>query len=55
MEDLIKIGVSLTIFCAWLTSIVACIQHSMWALLFVDIFVPPVAVIHGIGLWFGAF
>lgn len=55
MQDLIKNSIALVVIGAWVTSIIVCIQHSMWALLFADLFVPPVAIIHGIGSWFGVF
>ena len=38
---------------AWITSIITCIKTDAWALLFAVIFVPPVGIIHGVGVWIG--
>jgi hypothetical protein len=40
---------------AWFTHIVHCITVEAWMLLFGGAFVFPVAIVHGVGLWFGAF
>ena len=41
-------------FAAWLTHIFVCIRTGAWAFLIAGAVFFPVAVIHGIGLWFGA-
>ncbi|WP_437871577.1 hypothetical protein ACSD7O_25005 [Methylorubrum extorquens] len=40
---------------AWVTHVVACIKASAWVLLLFGCIVAPVGVIHGIGVWLGAF
>lgn len=40
-------------FAAWLTHIVDCFQDGEWGFLLVGALFFPLAVIHGIGLWFG--
>ena len=55
MNDWIGNVIYLSIIAAWVTSIVMCIHDASWALLFAVIFVPPVGVIHGVGLWIGVF
>lgn len=40
-------------FAAWLTHIVACFQNDEWGYLLVGALFFPIAVIHGIGIWFG--
>lgn len=40
---------------AWITHVVVTIKASAWVLLAFGCIVPPVGIIHGIGLWFGAF
>ena len=37
---------------AWVTSIVHCIANEKIAMLFIDGFIPPIGVIHGITIWF---
>ena len=41
-------------FAAWLTHIVVCIKTGAWAFLIAGAVFFPVAVIHGVGHWFGA-
>lgn len=37
----------------WLTHIVDCLMHQLYVLLLVGVFVFPVGIFHGIGVWFG--
>lgn len=39
---------------AWITHVVVCIKASAWILLAFGCIVAPVGVIHGIGVWLGA-
>lgn len=50
---LIYLAFIITSVAAWITSIVNCLSNGKWILLLVDILAASVAVIHGIGLWFG--
>ncbi len=40
-------------FAAWITHIVTCFQNDEWGFLLVGALFFPIAVIHGIGVWFG--
>jgi len=40
---------------AWITHVLVCIKAGAWILLAFGCFVAPVGVIHGIGVWLGAF
>ncbi|MDR5008262.1 hypothetical protein RGK87_04470 [Agrobacterium fabacearum] len=40
---------------AWVTHVYVCIQASAWILLAFGCIVAPVGIIHGIGVWLGAF
>lgn len=40
---------------AWITHVIVCIKASAWILLLFGCIVVPVGIIHGIGVWFGAF
>lgn len=39
-------------FAAWMTHIVSCFQNGEWGFLLVGALFFPIAVIHGIGVWF---
>jgi hypothetical protein len=49
------IGLLLVLMCvgAWLTHIVDCLVHGLYVLLLVGVFVFPIGIFHGIGVWFG--
>lgn len=40
---------------AWITHVIHCFQADQWGFLIAGAIAAPVAVVHGIGLWFGAF
>ncbi|CAN7603995.1 hypothetical protein [Bosea sp. LjRoot237] len=40
---------------AWITHVFVCIKASAWILLLFGCVVAPVGVIHGVGVWLGAF
>ncbi len=39
---------------AWLTHVVTCFSDDRWGFLIAGALFFPVAIIHGIGIWFGA-
>lgn len=39
---------------AWITHIIVCLKDGEWGFLIAGALVFPVAIIHGIGCWFGA-
>lgn len=41
-------------FLAWLTHIIASIGSESWGLLIAGAIMFPIGIIHGIGVWFGA-
>ena len=45
----------ITMMAAWITHIIVCIKSASFLLLIAGAFIFPVGVIHGIGVWFGAF
>ena len=51
---LIPVGVGLMAVAGWLTHVVVCIQTESWGFLIAGAIAAPVAVVHGVGLWFGA-
>jgi hypothetical protein len=48
------IFVALAMFLAWLTHIFTCIGDHAYGLLIAGALVFPIGIIHGIGVWFGA-
>lgn len=45
-------GVAL--FGAWITHLVVCFQQNRWGFLIAGAIFFPVAIVHGVGVWFGA-
>lgn len=40
-------------FAAWLTHVITCLANGEWGFLIAGALFFPVAIIHGIGIWFG--
>lgn len=55
MDNLLAIGLIVAGFCAWLTHIVFCLSSGAWGFLIAGAIMFPVAIIHGVGIWFGYF
>jgi hypothetical protein len=47
------IGIMLTSFAAWITHLIHCFTNEAWGLLIGGAIFFPVAIVNGIGLWFG--
>lgn len=44
------------VFCAaWFTHVFTCLSDQAWGFLIAGAIVFPIAIVHGIGIWFGAF
>lgn len=39
---------------AWFTHVIVCIKAGLWLFLIAGAIFAPVAVVHGVGVWFGA-
>jgi len=59
--DITSLGGCLTIiaiavlpFAAWLTHVINTIQNEEWIFLLAGAIFAPIGIIHGIGIWFGA-
>jgi len=48
------IALGLTSLAALLTHVIVCIKASAWLFLIAGAIAPPIGVVHGVGLWFGA-
>lgn len=42
-------------FAAWLNHVITCIKVASWGFLIAGAVFFPVGIVHGVGLWFGAF
>jgi hypothetical protein len=53
----VLLGLAIIIICfaAWITHIVVCLSEEAWGFLIAGAIMFPIAIIHGIGLWFGFF
>lgn len=40
---------------AWVTHVIHCIQNEEWFFLIAGAIAFPIAIVHGVGLWFGLF
>ncbi len=40
---------------AWLTHVIVCLSDGRWGFLIAGAICFPIAIVHGIGLWFGFF
>jgi hypothetical protein len=50
-------GLIFLVFCfaAWLTHVITCLQESHWGFLIAGAIMFPIAIVHGVGIWFGIF
>jgi hypothetical protein len=49
------IAFGLVSFAAWLTHVIVCLKTASWGFLIAGAICAPVGVVHGIGVWVGAF
>jgi len=54
MSDFLGLGIVLAMVAAWLTHVIVCISTAKWGFLIAGALFAPVGMIHGIGIWFGA-
>lgn len=40
-------------FAAWVTHIITCLSDGKWGFLIAGAIAFPIAVVHGVGIWFG--
>lgn len=55
VAGLIALAVIVIAVAAWLTHIVHCLSEEAWGFLIAGAIMFPIAIIHGVGLWFGFF
>ena len=58
MKDFFGSAIGMVIFgwlvASWLTHVFVCLGEQLWGFLIAGAIIFPIAVIHGTGLWFGA-
>lgn len=51
---LVGIAIGLWMLASWLTHVIVCIKASSWGFLIAGAIFFPVGMVHGTGIWFGA-
>jgi hypothetical protein len=44
----------ITSISAWMTHVITCIETEQWGFLIAGAIAAPVGIVHGVGIWFGA-
>ena len=44
----------ITSISAWATHVITCIENEQWGFLIAGAIAAPVGIVHGVGIWFGA-
>lgn len=52
MESLIYMGMMFAGIAAWFTHVITCFNEGMWGFLVAGAIMFPVAIVHGVYLWF---
>jgi hypothetical protein len=47
-------GFGFALFAAWLTHVIVCFKTASWGFLIAGAIFAPVGIVHGVGVWFGA-
>lgn len=55
VEALIGLAFVAAVFAAWLTHVIVCLKTAAWGFLIAGAILFPIGIIHGFGIWFGAF
>ena len=51
---LLSFLLGISFIAAWLTHVVTCLSDDRWGFLIAGAIMFPIGIIHGIGIWFGA-
>ena len=52
--ELLGVALFLAGVAAWITHVVVCLKAGSWGFLIAGAIAFPVAIVHGVGCWFGA-
>lgn len=50
---LVGLAVALVPVAAWFTHVITCLNEGAWGFLIAGALFFPIAIVHGIGIWFG--
>lgn len=50
----IAVGLGLLGFFSWLQHLITCFSEGLWGFLVAGAILPPIGMVHGIGIWLGA-
>jgi hypothetical protein len=53
-EALFGLSIVAWVLASWITHVIVCIKAASWGFLIAGALFVPIAVIHGTGVWFGA-
>lgn len=53
-NEIFTLGLIVAMFAGWLTHVIVTIQTTQWLLLIAGAIMAPIGIVHGWGLWFGA-
>jgi len=53
-EAVIGLAVVAWVIASWITHVVVCLKTAAWGFLIAGAILVPIAVVHGTGIWFGA-
>lgn len=51
---MVNVSFLLILFIAWLTHIITCLVAASWGFLIAGAICFPIGIVHGVGVWFGA-
>lgn len=54
MTSIFGVLIGLTVVAAWFTHIFVCLKTAAWGFLIAGALFFPIGIVHGIGIWFGA-
>lgn len=54
MSAFVWIAIAITSIAAWATHVITCITAGSWGFLIAGAIFAPVGIVHGIGIWLGA-
>ena len=51
---LMGIGLAVVAVAAWFTHVIVCLKAGAWGFLIAGAIFFPIGIVHGVGIWFGA-
>lgn len=55
MGAIVSVFALLVVVASWFTHVIVCLKAASWGFMIAGAIFFPVAVVHGVGIWFGAF